>query len=1299
MLVEVKGTSFDFNLAQNLSEGLEQLETQDVDIILLDLSLPDSAGIHTFEQVHTKAPQVPVIILSGITDETVAVNTVRAGAQDYLIKGKTDSELLARAIKYAIERKQAETRQAYYLQTEHALRQISSSLVDPKDLDQAINDTLTQTGTVLCIDRACLVKINEDENRLSVTHEWTAEEIPLWTAKLKDQDTANFPGWMRALGNNDVITISDISQAPSPEKELFQELDVYSILVIPIYARGALYGFLGLAATKQYRDWKEEDVRFTRNAAEILARAIERIQTERYLQQRNLELATLNAVAQALSSSLELKDLLDEALSRTTLALGFLGGLISLEDALTGALVPISYTGIATPLAEKFMAQGAHCSACELVYESQKTVCLESIRQDAKVQMRELLDAGIHSYIGAPIVHKDHVLGILCLFSTIPHPITETEHEILNTIGQQIGVAVENARLFSDVTRERQIAQTLLDTTEALNKTLQLDKLLEGALDELQCMVPYDAATISLIQNEKLWIVASRGLEQSNRRTFTLEERPLIQKIIDKQSPIIISNVSKEPAWAPMETVKPDVRSWMGVPLIAKERIIGVLMIDSHQLNTYDKEMSRLTLAFAHQAALAIDNSRLYEQTRAQLHEAVLLQGVTATLASTLDIEQILPYIARSLCEALNTTNTEIYRLDQNTQTMTVIAQYVSSETTPAEQADPVEQVYSLQDLGLANWSQSEQINLDDPPSEQAKALLRAHKAQAALLLPIIARGYMTGLAITWEIQGPRRFTEGEIALGQTLTHQAAITLENAYLFKEVEASRIEIEQRAKALAEANVRLQELDRLKSQFLAHMSHELRTPLNSIIGFSEILADGLLGEMPPAQLECAENILTSGEHLLVLINNILDLSKIEAGRMTLELATFNIEEWFKDIKKTLEPLVEKKSQTLTIHIAADLPQLTADPLRLKQVLINLLSNANKFTAENGNITLSCELVDPDTIIFSVADTGIGIKPQDYDLIFEEFQQSSESGAGETQGSGLGLAICKRLIEMHRGVIWVESEYGNGTVFSFLLPLNQAPQDKKGTPQSNQHPKVLVIDGDRRFSNILALYLRQDGYEPIQYYTGANVLERVLEVKPDVITLDINLPDQGGLEIIDALKTHPLTRDIPTLVISETKMGELALDMGATDYLVKPILHEELSELLCKSLTREKEDQMIKILVVDDDKDISILLREMLPTDHYEMLTARDGAQGFEVASREYPDIILLDLMMPNKSGFDMLKRLQADAQTAHIPVIVLTAIDVTSEQQRFLNDTTVGIMRKTRLTPQALLDELHRLEKKS
>jgi len=1020
-----------------------------------------------------------------------------------------------------------------------------------------------------------------------------------------------------------IFVLSSVLQRAISGIHLFQQVGGY---IVPVLLGGTTGAVLGYLLVQRRSPLVRELQPGEQTCKEL----------EAVVRRHNLEWATLNAVAQTLSTPLELQDILAQALSRTAQALEFAGGLIALADERAMGLTLFNHTGLPSSLVEYMEIHGMRDTVCDLAYRKGRPQGLEDLREGAPADVRggglwsALNEAGLRSYVSAPIVHKNRALGIFCLFDTAPHTVSETGYALLAAIGQQIGMVVENARLFREVVREREVAHTLLDTAEALSTTLRLDKLLERILDELQRMVPYDAASISLLRDEYCWPVASRGPEHIPSKRFALKELPLVQRVVREGAPVTVPDVREEPDWAngygkppytPVEGPGP-ARSWLGVPLMSKDRAIGVLMMSSHHPYTYDQEVGRLAFAFAHQVALAIDNSRLYEQTRAQLRKTSLLHGVTAALSSTLDVGQMLPYVARSLCEILNGTSARIYSLDEKTNaprspgTITVVADYAASKSTAEEQRSDLGQTYSLTDFPTMAEAlvhrRPAQVRVDDPEADpRERATLETHGAQAMLLLPMVARDRVLGFAQVWESQAPRHFTEGEIVVSQTLIQPAAIAMENARLFEEashrvrelqllhdvslaaasglrledtlqaaaealvaelegthvmlmllesedgdlrldagvgyppnltrnlrlqlgegisgwvaqhgepalvpdvrldpryiemtpdtrselcvpltsgpwvigvlnvespqinafteddqrllstlasnlavlverarlfeeVEAARIESQQRAEALEEANIRLQELDRLKDQFLANMSHELRTPLNSIIGFSEVLVKGWVGEITPEQKECVQNIFYSGEHLLALIDDILDLSKIEAGRMKLQPTTFEGAELLGEVQATITPLIEKKSQVLAVEWADGLPPLVADRFRIKQVLLNLLSNANKFTPIEGRITLSCHLADPAMMLFSVVDTGIGVKPENQEIIFEEFRQVGKSPAQEVTGTGLGLTISKRLVEMHGGHIWVESEYRHGATFSFLLPLAGPPPLEPG------------------------------------------------------------------------------------------------------------------------------------------------------------------------------------------------------------------------------------------------------------
>jgi signal transduction histidine kinase len=438
-----------------------------------------------------------------------------------------------------------------------------------------------------------------------------------------------------------------------------------------------------------------------------------------------------------------------------------------------------------------------------------------------------------------------------------------------------------------------------------------------------------------------------------------------------------------------------------------------------------------------HPAAVALENARLFEEARRRVRELQLLHDVGLAAASWVRLEEILQATAETLADALEDARVGLMLVDAGGQTLRLEA---SAGYSPDADADG--DLCLQLDEGITGWvAKHGQPALVPDVHLDTRYVEVVPDTQSELCVPLTVGSLVIGV-LNVESAQPNAFTDDDVRLLSTLASNLVVLIERARLFEEIEAARGELQLRAEALEEANVRLQELDRLKSKFLASISHELRTPLSSVLGFSEVLLEESVGELTVDQKDCVESILVNAGHLLFLIKGLLDLSKIEAGHMTLALNTFDVTELLAEVQATIKPMVERKSQVLAVEQADDLPPLAADRFRVKQVLINLLSNANKFTPKGGDITLSCCLVNSGEMIFSIADTGIGIEPEDQEIIFDEFRQATHSSSRGGMGTGLGLAISKRLVEMHGGRIWVESEHGHGAIFSFRLPIAGPP-----------------------------------------------------------------------------------------------------------------------------------------------------------------------------------------------------------------------------------------------------------------
>lgn len=509
--------------------------------------------------------------------------------------------------------------------------------------------------------------------------------------------------------------------------------------------------------------------------------------------------------------------------------------------------------------------------------------------------------------------------------------------------------------------------------------------------------------------------------------------------------------------------------------------------------------------------------------------------------------------------------------------------------------------------------------------------------------------------------------------------------------------------QQAKEAAEA------ADQAKSEFLANMSHELRTPLNAIIGFSEILEDKTFGELNVRQEKYIGNVLSSGRHLLQLINDILDLSKIESGHIALDLVSVNVASVLGNVVTIVKTLASKKRIDLEIEVEPGLPTLMADESKFKQILYNLLSNAIKFTPDGGKVWVKAHQVTLSdgrpAIQLSVVDSGIGIKPQDQARIFGEFEQVDSTYGRQQQGTGLGLTLTQRFVELHGGRIWVESEgtEGSGSTFAFELPLrleaeknrhfNGSTIPARAYPSDDDtRPVVLVVEDERQASELFTHYLSEAGYAVAHAVDGEQAIHMARELNPHAIILDIFIPKIDGWNVLTELKSRPDTRPIPIIIVSITENRELGFSMGAIEYFVKPVKREHLIESV-RQARNKAQKPLVTVLVVDDEPLNIEALSTTLEGMECEVLTALSGREGIRLAEERLPDLIILDLIMPQITGFDVVHRLREHPQAKDIPIFIFTAKDITEEERQQLNCHVRAIVPKA--GKENLLHELAKL----
>jgi PAS domain S-box-containing protein len=565
----------------------------------------------------------------------------------------------------------------------------------------------------------------------------------------------------------------------------------------------------------------------------------------------------------------------------------------------------------------------------------------------------------------------------------------------------------------------------------------------------------------------------------------------------------------------------------------------------------------------------------------------------------------------------------------------------------------------------------------------------RDNNIGATMGVPLKSGKEVVGVfAINLGRQSDRTFGKEEIELLNRFAGMASIALDNALMYKATEE--------AKEAAEA------ASRTKSAFLASMSHELRTPLNAIIGYSEMLMEDAEELEQEQFVSDLKRIHASGKHLLMLINDVLDISKIEAGKMELFLETFDIPRMIQDVVSTIQPLADKNSNLLKVYCPDSVGAMHADLAKVRQALFNLLSNACKFT-EEGTIWLE---VSPETedgkrwLKFKVRDTGIGMTEDQMENLFQVFSQAHTPMGGDYGGTGLGLAITKRYCRMMGGDVTAESGYGGGSTFTIRLPAEtripgvaeRVPTEARVQPVSQEIGTILVIDDEPAVRDLMKRFLGKEGFRVETASGGKDGLKLARELRPHAITLDVMMPKMDGWSVLSALKADPELADIPVIMFTVVDDKNLGYSLGASDYLTKPIDRERLVSVIRQ---HTKAPAPGRVLLVEDDANMRDLLRRMLEKEGWAVAEAKNGRVALERIAEEEPALILLDLMMPEMDGFELVAELRKHKAWHSIPIVVLTAKNITSEDRLRLNGKVKKILQKESYTREELLDDVRDL----
>jgi signal transduction histidine kinase/DNA-binding response OmpR family regulator len=659
------------------------------------------------------------------------------------------------------------------------------------------------------------------------------------------------------------------------------------------------------------------------------------------------------------------------------------------------------------------------------------------------------------------------------------------------------------------------------------------------------------------------------------------------------------------------------------------------------------------------------------------------LGEVTQAVNSTLDLATVLSTIVAKAVELSDTEAGSIYVVDPTTEGLHLRASHGMSDELIAELN---RQGVDLSEKTIADAAaQRAPVQTPDlkdaAPSPVLDILLRAGY-RAVLIVPLLGPEGLIGMLVVRR-KAPGEFPQHTVDLLQTFAAQSVLAIQNANLFTEVEEKSRQLEMASQH--------------KSQFVASMSHELRTPLNAIIGLTEMMVNNATRFGTEKAAEPLRRVHRAGTHLLGLINQVLDLSKIEAGKLELSPETVSLAPLLEDVIGTARQLAEQNKNRLVVESPENLGTLTVDPMRLRQILLNLLSNACKFTKQ-GEVALRVKRVADgrNWIEIAVADTGIGMTPEQVAKLFEEFTQADSSTARQYGGTGLGLAITRKLARMMGGDVTAASEPGKGSVFTVRLPASAGSQASRSTGSDGRRLPtvdcVLVIDDDATARELIADHLKAEGFSVVTAAGGVEGLKRAKELRPTAITLDVMMPDLDGWSVLAALRQDPELADIPVIMVTIVDEHRRGIALGAAGYLTKPIDRERLHRLVSRFRASVPPTC---VLLVEDDAVQRERMRAWLEGPQWAVREAANGREALDRLQQGKPDVILLDLMMPEMDGFAVVAALQKEADWRDIPVIVITSLDLDAKDRERLNAGVQLVLVKERFRPADLVERIRRL----
>lgn len=1164
------------------------------------------------------------------------------------------------------------------------------------------------------------------------------------------------------------VLISDVDiYKPMDEgaREILKSMNIASLAVIPMRARDVLLGWVAVVF-EQPHDFSPEDERFLTTLSDSAAVAIDNRNLFQSTEVAYQEAATLYETSRVLANASTPEDIVSAVVNQMRqphITQAFMAVPVVERNGQIEAMQvvanwqkdenSINLMGV-TLTADQFPAWRQVASA--------NILTIDNVDEDTNLTEMEqlgLMSTDTKALAVLPLRAGTRRIGVIWMGSQIPYKHSERDTRLYRSFIEQASLSLEATRLLKQTERRARQLATSAQVSQFASSILDMNVLLPRLVDLIRDSFNYDHVQVFLMDSDDHFAELRASTGEPGQQLLSIKHK------LAKGSASVIGTVtsSGQPAIA-LDTAdarfvhKPNpylplTRSEMALPLIVKNRVVGALDVQSNQPNAFGEEDVTVLTTLAAQISVALDNARLFEQSESRARDMAFLFNVTSAAANpNMGLKESLQSVAtlvRNSFDALNVSMylTETYTTEEGIEHTLLRAAALAGSNQPLTE---IAEIY----IGDEHNILASIANDLDPVvvtdiEDEPRYLPVTSTARSAVAVPMTAGNQMVGV-IAMEDDRPNAYDEQSVNLLRALTSTLSAIVQNAQLLSEVQRS--------------NEQLRELDRLKSDFLANMSHELRTPLNSIIGFSRVILKGIDGPLTEMQEQDLSTIYNSGTHLLGLINDILDQAKINSGKMDLHLDYFDVKPVVEGVRSIGIGLVKDKPIDLRLDVASGMPKAYGDEFRTRQVLLNLVSNASKFT-QQGSVTIQVyPEVHPETekmmIRIDVVDTGIGIAENDLPLLFEAFRQVDSSLTRTVGGTGLGLPIAKSLIEMQGGQMLVKSEVNGGSTFSILLPLEptapavspeagtqpgekkktgpldelpsdttapdappaapektatrpmpmqtgllptmpeNTPDSKKSngihdtaettpaTPQKrmsfipNVMPskrQILLIEDNPDMVDQYRRTLQREGFDIFAASIPLEAEAMASGLRPTLIIMDVNFSKGAGWDIMTRLQGRDDTRDIPMIVVTLSTELQRIQDAGAFKIIQRPFTPDQLAEAVKQA---EVESQRQRILIIDDQPDSTRLFKDALDENgHYRIYEAHSGHEGVSMIARMRPDLIILDLRMPEMDGFAVLDELQGNPETANIPIMVVTADTLNADEQGHL--AGVEVMYKTDL----------------